>query len=159
MAWSVCWQQGHTLLFVSYVLPWHLPPCPRPRRPGPGLPKKITIPVAFPQMSFVSPTLEVETQWAWWWGTSKFPPWTKILKGPVVISANGHALPGEGSFLVIPSPFVSEICKSLHLSKSTPNSQSPSWFQGLQAGKANSPKWLQGSVDPVQFISDCCEEW
>lgn len=32
-------------------------------------------------------------QWAQWWGRSWIPPWTKLLKGPVVMSANGHALP------------------------------------------------------------------
>ena len=32
-------------------------------------------------------------QWAQCWGRSWIPPWTKLLKGPVVMSANGHVLP------------------------------------------------------------------
>lgn len=32
-------------------------------------------------------------RWAQWWGRSWIPPWTKLLKGPFVMSANGHALP------------------------------------------------------------------
>lgn len=61
--------------------------------------------------------------------------------------------------MVIPSSCVSEICENLHLSQSTLNSLSPSWFRGLRAGQANSPKELQGSVGPVRFTSDCSEEW
>lgn len=87
------WEHGLRLLFLRYVLPWHLPPWPRRRKTGPRLPKSITIPVAFPPKTLVSPTLEVEMQWAQWWGRSWIPPWTKLLKGPVVMSANSHALP------------------------------------------------------------------
>lgn len=74
-------------------------------------------------------------QWAWWWGTSKISPWTKILKGPVVTSASSHALPRGGSFLVISSPSVSGICKSSYLSQSTSNSLSPSGFKGSRQEK------------------------
>lgn len=99
VAWSGCWEHGLRLLFISYVLSWHLPPRPSAKETQAGVTQQDHNSSNISPVSLFSPTLEVETQWAWQWGANKIPPWTKILKGSVVISANSHALPGGRKLL------------------------------------------------------------
>lgn len=108
-------------------------------------------------MSFISPTLEVESQGTWW--NKQDPTMDQNLTRDLLILVPPvtRSLGEEASWSYRHLAFL-KFAKTCVWVKALPSPLSPSWFQGVLAGKANNPKWLQGSVDPVRLISDCSEE-